>query len=150
MKNKYAVGLGRIKSEAKAKSSRENGKLGGRPKKVLSEDLDSFGIPLEEMARISPDDSGLPVTVVILVGEGLPHGPRIKVSGLYGGKVREDSLVQVTIEDVPQFIGKNSSLLSSSIKKKIVLFIIKNKKILIDHYYGRVTDKQALNGIVSV
>ena len=37
MKNPHAVALGRIggkvKSEKKAKSSRENGKLGGRPKK---------------------------------------------------------------------------------------------------------------------
>jgi len=31
MKNKNAVALGKIKSEKKAKSSRENGKLGGRP-----------------------------------------------------------------------------------------------------------------------
>ena len=30
-KNKYAVKLGSIKTEKKAKSSRENGKLGGRP-----------------------------------------------------------------------------------------------------------------------
>lgn len=54
MKNQHAVALGSIKSEAKAKSSRENGKLGGRPKKVLSERVDGFGIPevLIEMARI--------------------------------------------------------------------------------------------------
>lgn len=32
-KNKYAVALGSIKSEKKAKTSRENGKKGGRPKK---------------------------------------------------------------------------------------------------------------------
>jgi hypothetical protein len=32
-KNPAAVALGKIKSEAKAKASRENGKLGGRPPK---------------------------------------------------------------------------------------------------------------------
>lgn len=32
MKNPHAVALGSIKSEKKAKSSRENGKKGGRPK----------------------------------------------------------------------------------------------------------------------
>jgi len=38
-KNKYAVKLGSIKTEKKAKSSRENGKLGGRPtKRMLSKD----------------------------------------------------------------------------------------------------------------
>lgn len=33
-KSIFAVGLGSHKSERKAKSSRENGKLGGRPRKV--------------------------------------------------------------------------------------------------------------------
>ena len=33
-KNKYAVALGSIKSKKKAKASRENGKKGGRPKKI--------------------------------------------------------------------------------------------------------------------
>lgn len=36
-KNPAAVALGSIKSEAKAAASRENGKLGGRPKKVVTE-----------------------------------------------------------------------------------------------------------------
>jgi hypothetical protein len=33
IKNPNAVALGSIKTKKKAKSSRENGKLGGRPKK---------------------------------------------------------------------------------------------------------------------
>jgi len=33
MKNKHAQALGRIKSKKKARASRRNGKLGGRPKK---------------------------------------------------------------------------------------------------------------------
>lgn len=32
--NKHAQMLGKIKTEKKAKASRENGKLGGRPKKI--------------------------------------------------------------------------------------------------------------------
>jgi hypothetical protein len=35
MKNPNAVALGSIKSKKKAKSSRENGKKGGRPKKII-------------------------------------------------------------------------------------------------------------------
>lgn len=59
-KNKYAVALGRlggmVKSEAKARAARENGK---RAHQKLSEDLDSFGEPkmLAEMARIGDYDS---------------------------------------------------------------------------------------------
>jgi hypothetical protein len=37
MKNPAAVALGSIKSEKKAKSSKENGKKGGRPKKIKIE-----------------------------------------------------------------------------------------------------------------
>lgn len=33
MKNPAAVALGKMKSEAKSKAARENGKLGGRPRK---------------------------------------------------------------------------------------------------------------------
>ncbi len=36
MKNKFAVALGSIKSKKKARASRRNGKLGGRPKKVIT------------------------------------------------------------------------------------------------------------------
>lgn len=149
-KSKAASILGSIKSEAKARASRENGKLGGRPNNTIAEDLDVLGIPLEEMARVSPGESGLPMTVIILNGEGLPHGPRIKVCTILGGKVSRDCLVQVTIEDEPKFIGKNASQLSSSDKNKITKFIQINKKILADHYFGKLTDKQTLNALRSI
>jgi hypothetical protein len=37
-KNPAAVALGSIRSEKKAKSSKENGKKGGRPKKLTTPD----------------------------------------------------------------------------------------------------------------
>lgn len=39
MKNPNAVALGSIKSEKKSLSSKENGKKGGRPKKVHTSDF---------------------------------------------------------------------------------------------------------------
>jgi hypothetical protein len=64
-KNPAAVALGSIKTEKKAAASRLNGRLGGRPKKVLSERVDGFGIPtpLTEMARIGSIDSKTTVHV---------------------------------------------------------------------------------------
>lgn len=41
-------------TEAKSEAARRNGALGGRPR--LSERLDQFGIPLEEMARLGTED----------------------------------------------------------------------------------------------
>jgi hypothetical protein len=46
-KNPAAVALGSIKSDKKAKSSRENGKKGGRPKTVkeeINDKLKPYGI----------------------------------------------------------------------------------------------------------
>jgi len=41
-KNPAAVALGSIKSKKKAKSSAENGKKGGRPKKVTAKNIDQL------------------------------------------------------------------------------------------------------------
>jgi hypothetical protein len=52
-KNPHAVALGRlggsVTSKAKKISSRENGKLGGRPPKTVTQPMDHFGIPQELM-----------------------------------------------------------------------------------------------------
>lgn len=52
MKNKNAVALGKIKTEAKARASRENGRLGGRPKKVMGESIDKFGLPSDRFGLL--------------------------------------------------------------------------------------------------
>lgn len=63
-KNPHAAALGRsggkVKSEAKAQAARQNGKLGGRPRKVMSESVDGFGVPLLEMANAIQKYTGLP------------------------------------------------------------------------------------------
>lgn len=38
-KNPAAVALGSIKSDKKSRSSKENGKLGGRPKKIITQNI---------------------------------------------------------------------------------------------------------------
>jgi hypothetical protein len=90
------------------------------------------------------------MAVIILDGTGLPHGPRIKVSAISGGKVRRDELVQVTIDDSPKFMYFGNERLNHKNEKLVIDFILKNKQILIDHYYGRISDKQALNAIEKI
>ena len=51
MKNPAAVALGKIKSHARAKASRENGKLGGRPKKPKR----AARLPNNEVSHAGPD-----------------------------------------------------------------------------------------------
>ena len=112
-------------------------------------ELDSFGIPmLMEMARVWPDDSGLEVSAIILNGENLPHGPRIKVSTIKGGKVDKDHLISVTVDDDPKVIGSHK--FSADDLNKIFQFVKLNKQTLHDHYYGKISDKQALNQLVKV
>jgi len=112
--------------------------------------IDNFGIPLEEMARVWPQESGLPMAIFISNGEGLSHGPRIKVSAIMGGRISANALVSVTIDDSPQFIGDLSDQISTQDKHRVIEFIRRNKQTLIDHFYGKISDKQALNQIQSV
>jgi hypothetical protein len=117
-------------------------------KNNLSEKIDKFGIPLMEMARVWPKESGLDVAVVILSGESLPHGPRVKVSTIRGGRVDSKSLITVTISDEPEFIGSHD--FSAKDKAKIVEFIKTNLQTLSDHYFGKITDREALLAIKKI
>ena len=50
--SKYLAEIGKrggsARTSAKSEAARANGRLGGRPKKVMSDELDSFGVPLTE------------------------------------------------------------------------------------------------------
>lgn len=83
MKNKHAAALGRIKTEAKAKAARENGKLGGRPrKKMISENTDNFGLPDEvivEMANFRGSETGLNYSIHVRSRTAHSAIPTLKV-----------------------------------------------------------------------
>lgn len=82
-KNAAAVALGRIKTEKKAAASRENGKLGGRPREIFGEDFDDFGIPLVEMANIPPGrNSGLRFYIHVRSYEETKNTPHSEIPTL--------------------------------------------------------------------
>lgn len=123
--------LGRIKSEKKAISSRENGKLGGRPRKTISEDLDSFGMPLEddlltEMANAIKKYTGLPGVVYFCTKEEMSNQQSHalgRVKWLHAGKsatasikVKKDGKRKTggdprMVSQLERFIAQNEDLL---------------------------------------
>lgn len=107
-KNPAAVAMGSIRSEKKAMAARENGRLGGRPRKVMSEDVDGFGIPSEvisEMANLGPKlTGGLPKVIHIWhQGEDhdLNHSARVKAS-FYSHRFDNTDNVEISISDNPE------------------------------------------------
>lgn len=108
----------------------------------MSKKIDEFGIPILEMARVWPEDSGINRAIVIIVGDK-SHGPRIKVSLLPGRKIDKDRFVSVSISDNPEFLHDHN--LSFYEQKNVIQFIKLNKNTLLDHFFGKISDKKALN-----
>lgn len=84
MKSLRAANLDKLGGKVKSKAARANSNLGGR---VLSEKIDSFGIPLLEMANAIQKYTGLPGVVYFStkIEAGLQKGlGRVKWS--HGGK----------------------------------------------------------------
>ena len=83
-----------------------------------------------EMANLRSRLTGLPVTIyVTLGGDEIQHAARIKVSSLYGDKMRKDAMFSMTISNSPEVIGDAGEIKSQDIKE-IKQFIIKNREML--------------------
>lgn len=152
---KYLSQIGRqgglVSSEAKAKASRENGKLGGRPKKVLSEAVDSFGIPLaEDMASYDKRDTGLPMNVIILSRGGEKHGPRVKFQQDHGQRLNRRNTTSVTISDDPKIPKGQKWELSAQDFKMACQFIRKNKALLLKYWRGELLTRELEAGLTKV
>lgn len=76
--------LGRIRSEAKTRAARENGKLGGRPRVItLSEQANDFAVPLLEMAELESGlmDTDLTIADLVRITMKLLKGHKVLVVG---------------------------------------------------------------------
>ena len=153
---KYLSQLGRAggsaRTEAKAASSRENGKLGGRPKKVFSESVDRFGLSVleEDMASYDSRDTGLNFNVMILSRGGAKHGPRVKFQQDYGKRMDADNVASVTISDDPHVVRGHKWSLSSSDFEKAVKFIKQNKAILLKYWRNEILTRELEAGLKKV
>ncbi len=145
---KYLSKLGKkggsVKSELKTESSRKNGKLGGRPKKVLSESVDAFGLPSleEDMASYDKRDTGLPFNVMILSRGGAKHGPRVKFQQDYGTRMNADNVASLTISDDPHLVRGHEWRLSPSDFKAAVKFIKMNRAILLKYWRNEILTRE--------
>ena len=153
---KYLSEIGRVggsaKTETKASSSRENGKLGGRPKKIFSESVDHFGLPTleEDMASYDKRDTGLPFNVMILSRGGAKHGPRVKFQQDYGKRMNTDNIASVTISDDPHVVRGHKWSLSTSDFEKAVKFIKLNKAILLKYWKNEILTRDLEDGLKKV
>jgi len=84
---------------------------------------------LFEMANVTGKYTGLPMTIWISPGEGIRHGPRIKVCQLYGVHMSADRLFTVTVGEDPQVIGNTGEIKTKDIAA-VLTFVQVNRVIL--------------------
>lgn len=143
---------GQAVTEAKVQAARENGKRGGRPKK-LSEAVDSFGIPTElteDMASYDSRDTGLSFNVMILSRGGAKHGPRVKFQQDYGKRMNADNVASLTISDDPKLVRGHHWLLSTQDFKRAVEFVRLNKSLLLKYWRNEILTRELEAGMKRV
>lgn len=128
-KNPHAVALGRlggrVTSDAKVRTARENGKRGGRPR-LVTEAMDSFGVPLDEDELLLAEMANVPSRVhrfgvdvklnLLQPGKRVhQHAERVKV-------FRGDQEFVVDLREEPAEIQHRSGevFLSKSDFKKVI------------------------------
>jgi len=100
---------------------------------------------LFEMANIHPKDTGLETSLHAMyngAAEGLPHGPRVKVSTKGHGRVP----IQLK-PDVKLAVEKNLKKEDKDIVNAAISYISSNLTLFQDHWDGNITDKELLNSL---
>ena len=101
-----------------------------------------------EMANIHPNDTGLKTSLHAMYNgkaENLPHGPRVKVVTMQHGRVP----IQLKPE-VKLAVEKNLIKEDADIIKMAISYISSNLQMFLDHWDGKITDKELLNKLPKV
>lgn len=109
-------------------------------------------IEILAMSNLTSSDTGVEDAVVWVSsgefgGKDCQHGARIKV--VLGSKITSDGLdnaATVTLTDPPQVVGA----LPAKVKKKVLLFIKKNRSTLLNYWDGKISTREMINGIVKI
>lgn len=92
---------------------------------------------LFEMSNYRPKTTGLPMVIWLETKSGKEkHGPRIKVQKKHGNKIKAGEWVAVTVSDEPKIA--DGSGLSNSDFTLVSMFILQNKKSILDLWNGKI------------
>ena len=90
-------------------------------------DLETFA-----MSNVHPEETGLPMVVFISI-RNAEHGCRLKVSQIYGTKVRFAQWFSMTVEDEPRIIGDSGDIKMKDIQQ-VKEFIRLNRRVILDFW----------------
>lgn len=102
---------------------------------------------LFEMASLSTKKTGLPLKIYVSAKGNSKHGARIKISSLYGDKIKFDELFSVTISDDPKIIGKHFNIKSEDISK-VIEFVLDNKEALLLYWNEKIDTDELIDLLI--
>lgn len=110
--------------------------------KQLNKKLQIF---IEMSPNLRRKDTNLPVIIYVSPQQG-SHGPRIKFMNKYSDKWIKKEEITISIEDNPQIKYPPNVKLKISNKdfKKIQQWIIQNKQVLLDFWFGEIKTEEEL------
>jgi len=98
---------------------------------------------LWEMANLRQRDTGLPMITYVSDGDGISHGPRIKVQRNYSTN-KQDDMFSVSIAENPKVVAGDQGEISSKDLKKVFSFIGLNLDSLLKLWNLEITEKEFL------
>lgn len=86
------------------------------------------------MAKLVPQETGLPMAVWITPNEGYPHDVRVKVSRIHGGRGRWPDAASVAVR--PQVREVVPGSLATADLRAVADWIALNHQVIIDYWDG--------------
>ncbi|HEY7297146.1 MAG TPA: hypothetical protein VH684_04340 [Xanthobacteraceae bacterium] len=111
--------------------------------KAKSSNEKSFDVT--PMTTLSADSTGLPGGIFVWVspGEGIAHGPRMKVSNIRGKFSNTDNF-SISISNSPTVVEGRPKKFSSEELRAIAALILLNKDLLLKYWESDIMDSPAL------